>query len=316
MKWKRASGFGLLFGLAACVTPERQKTVELESDEAEISPILQQPTGRFLKRKVAIARFTNETNYGRSVFLDKSGDTIGKQASDVLSARLNASGKFILIERRDYDKLIKEAERQNLKPDLVGADFLILGSVTEFGRATTSRTGVFSKTKRQRAYAKVSLRLVDVRTGVTIHSDEGRGEAQVEAGKLFGIGTGASYDSTLSERAISSAISKVVSNIAENVLERPWQSYVLGMEDGEVIIGGGKHQGLATGDRFAIVRRGKRFKNPQTGAWVETPGKEVAEIEVVASFGETATDEGSTCKLVSGSIDPKAIGQLLVLEKK
>ena len=316
MDVKAVGGVSALVALAACVVPPERETVELAGEQADVSPVLQKPTGRFLKRRVAISRFTNETNYGKSVFLDKEGDTIGKQASDILSARLAASGKFVLVERRDYNKLVQEAQRSGTELDLVGADYLILGSVTEFGRATTSETGVFSKTKRQRAYAKVSLRLVDVRTGVTIHSDEGRGEALVEVGKLFGVGTGAGYDSTLSERAISAAISRVVSNLAENLLERPWQSRVLGMEEGNVIIGGGRNQGLAVGDQFNVLRRGKRFKNTQTGTWIETPGTKIAEIEVTSIFGKTAQDEGSMCSLLSGGIDPKEIEHLIVEERK
>lgn len=304
----------MLLLATACVAPSKQRTVELTGDRSEVSPVLRKPDGRFLKRKVAIARFTNETNFGRSVFLDQHGDTIGKQASDILSARLAASGKFLLLERTDHARLVEEAKRGGINSELVAADYLILGSVTEFGREVTGRTGVFSKTKKQRAHARVSLRLVDVRTGVTIHSDEGRGEASLEVGKTFGVGTGAGYDSTLNERAISAAISKVVSNLAENLLEKPWQSYVLGMQGDSVVIGGGRSQGLAVGDRFSVMRRGSRFKNKQTGIWIETPGSKIAEIEVTSLFGANSQTEGCLCKLVSGSIDPKEADELIVLD--
>ena len=51
-----------------------------------------------LKRKVAIARFSNETKYGQSFFLDKNNDRVGKQAVDILSSKLVETDKFILIE--------------------------------------------------------------------------------------------------------------------------------------------------------------------------------------------------------------------------
>ena len=66
----------------------------------------------------------------------------------------------------------------------------------------------------------------------------------------------------------------------ENLVERPWHSYVLSSEGGEVIIGGGKTQGIKAGDKFAIVARGKRVNNPATGGTVELPGKQIAEVEV------------------------------------
>ncbi len=160
------------------------------------------------------------------------------------------------------------------------------------------------------------MRLVDVRSGVTLYSEEGRGEAFVEVGKTIGVGTGAGYDSTLNEKAISAAISKVVGNIVENLLERPWQSYVLNAEDGNIVIGGGTTQGIAAGDKFAVMRRGKSFKNPQTGILIEMPGTKIAEIEVVSTFGNTSQNEGSICKLISGSMESEEIKNLVVQEIK
>ena len=58
----------------------------------------------FLKRKVAVARFTNETQSGTTFLVDDSGDRIGKQASDILSSRLAATGKFLMFERTDKDE--------------------------------------------------------------------------------------------------------------------------------------------------------------------------------------------------------------------
>ena len=57
-----------------------------------------------LKRKVAIARFSNETQSGITFLMDDSGDRLGKQASDILSARLSDTGKFIMFERMDKDE--------------------------------------------------------------------------------------------------------------------------------------------------------------------------------------------------------------------
>ena len=50
-----------------------------------------------LKRKVAIARFSNETEYAKGAFYDKNNDPLGKQAVDILSTKLTSSGKFILL---------------------------------------------------------------------------------------------------------------------------------------------------------------------------------------------------------------------------
>ena len=51
---------------------------------------------------MAIARFSNETSYAKGLFYDKNNDPIGKQAVDILSTKLASLGKFILLERQDY----------------------------------------------------------------------------------------------------------------------------------------------------------------------------------------------------------------------
>ena len=80
-----------------------------------------------IKRKVAIGRFSNETQYGQGLFYDKENDPMRKQAMDILSSKLAASGKFILLERDDLDILVSEAGDAM---DKVNADYIILGSIT------------------------------------------------------------------------------------------------------------------------------------------------------------------------------------------
>ena len=104
-----------------------------------------------LKRKVAIARFSNETQSGTSFLVDDSGDRLGKQASDILSSKLSATGKFMMFERTDKDNIDSEKIISGLKEDGVGVDYLIIGSVSEFGRSVGSESKVFSRSKTQTA---------------------------------------------------------------------------------------------------------------------------------------------------------------------
>ena len=102
-----------------------------------------------LKRKVAIARFSNETTYAKGAFYDKENDPLGKQTVDILSAKLAASGKFILLERSDLDAINAEQSIAGLNVQKIGADYLIIGSLTKYGRKNTGETGLVSRTKRQ-----------------------------------------------------------------------------------------------------------------------------------------------------------------------
>lgn len=124
-----------------------------------------------LKRKVAIGRFSNETQYGKGLFYNRENDPMRKQAMDILSAKLASSGKFILLERDDLDVLVQEAGAEMQK---IGADYIILGSITEFGRKIEGDNKVFSSTKTQTVEAGVSIRLVDVASGMIIYSDEAK----------------------------------------------------------------------------------------------------------------------------------------------
>ena len=267
------------------------------AEEGQIS-IQSEPSVQ-LKRKVAIARFTNETQSGTSFLIDDSGDRVGKQASDILSARLSDTGKFLMFERIDSEKTSTEKLLAGLKDEGVSVDYLILGSVSEFGRSTESESGIFSRSKKQSAYAKVNVRLVDVTTGRIIHSSEGAGTADSQTKKTLGAGTSAGYDQSLNDKALSAAISQL------SMSSKPWRSYFLSEDDGSYIIAGGATQGLSPGLLLTVYSKGKSIKNPQTGAMIELPGKNVGEITVLATMGDDEFNELSYASLTQGSLTKK-----------
>ena len=296
---------GVSLFLTGCATIQKPETHTTPSNNtADVSKTLKVnkniPTG--LKRKVAIGRFTNETRYGQSFFVDKNNDKIGKQAMDILSAKLFQSGRFIMLERADLSKIEDELKMGNHATLDNSADFLILGSVTEFGRKETSDVGMFSRVKKQEAFAKVHIRIVDVTTGLIIYSEEGKGTAFSEAGTVMGVGGKAGYNGQLNDKAIDAAISDLTSNIIENMLDKPWKGYILGYEDGNLITSGGKSQNIKIGDKFDLYKEGKEVKNPQTNMMMHLPGKKIATIEIEATLGDTPDTEVSLASIVSGNI--------------
>ena len=162
----------LAFALLAVGTAQAQrKTETVETPKAETTAI----DKKTIKRKVAIGRFSNETQYAKGIFYDRENDPMGKQALDILSAKLAASDKFILLERGDLAALLEESQNGGTSLSTIGADYLIIGSITQFGRKNTGKSGVFSTTKTQTVEAAVSIRLVDVSSGLIIYSDEAKG---------------------------------------------------------------------------------------------------------------------------------------------
>ncbi|ACJ28247.1 Curli production assembly/transport component CsgG, putative [Shewanella piezotolerans WP3] len=256
----------------------------------------------FLKRKIAIARFSNETQAANSFLVDSSNNRIGKQAADILSARLADTNKFIMFERLDTEDLNSENILKGISDSGVAVDYLIVGSVSEFGRSAESTTGIFSQSKIQKAYTKVNVRLVDVSTGRIISSVEGAGEASTETKKTLGAGTSAAFDQSLTDKALSQAISQMISNLVENMTAKPWKSYFLSNEDGTFIISGGDAQGLTEGMQLIIYQNGKQVKNPQTGGIISLPGKEIGKIQVLSTYGDDEFEQISFVDVVEGSV--------------
>lgn len=308
--------FLLFFLTQGCATVDKKHVQVIPGQPPAISQVLKQnPAERVLKRKVAIARFSNETKYGQGFFHDENQDRVGKQAMDILSSKLASTGKFILLERADLEKINKELAMGDLSQLNVTADYLVLGSVSEFGRKTTGEVGVFSRTKKQVAHAKVNIRLVDVHSGQIIYSEEGEGDSFSEAGTVMGIGGRAGYDSSLNDRALSAAISKLVNNVIENLLDKPWRGYILSYDNGAYIISGGKTQGIKRGDVFTVFRRGKRMKNPQTNMMIELPGTLLGRLTVNQLAGNDPNNEVSICSKTSGSVPVGDFANLYIQER-
>lgn len=272
--------------LSGCATSTNQRTNPGAQQGPQVSPSLtQEETYTGLKRRVAIARFTDETRRGSSFFVDSNYDRIGKQASDILSARLSDSGRFLMFERTDLNQVIAEQNYANLEPNRVGADFLIIGSVSEFGHSNVSETGIFTRNRIQEATATVNVRLVDTTSGQIVFSQEASGQARAEASTTFGVGERAAFDTALADRAVSAAISQLVSNLMENLMDKPWQAYVVGRQDGMLLMTGGREQGLRQGDQLVLYRRGGTVRNPQTGLDIELPAERLGQVEVVNFIG-------------------------------
>lgn len=265
-----------------------------------------------LKRKVAIGRFTNETQYAKGVFYDRENDPIRKQALDILSAKLATSGKFILLERDGLEELVAESGSEMQK---IGADYIILGSITKFGRKVEGDQGVFTESKTQTVEAGVSIRLVDVSTGLIIYSDEASGFAETTSKQTLGIGGTAGFDATLSDKAISAALSQLVENIINKCMDKPWKGYILDIEDGTYIISGGKSQGIVEGSTFALYKKGKVVTNPQTGIKVELPGTKLGSVTVVSNMGDTPETEISFCTYEGEEINANELSNYYLLEK-
>ena len=284
--------------------------------KVELQVVESNSAEKTLKRKVAIVRFSNETQYGKGIFYDKENDPMAKQALDNLSNKLASTGKFLLLERSDLDKIMEEGNLSGISYNKIGADYVIVGSITEFGRKNIGDANLISRSKVQIAEAAVSIRLIDVASGLIIYSEEAKGEAELKTKSTLGVGGSADYDATLSDKAISAAISQLVENVINNLMDRSWRAYFLAVDGTDIFISGGKSQGLSIGDVFAVKEKGKSVKNPQTGIQMELPGKEVGQIKIAFVGGETPETEFSLVEFIKGEINQDNLLNYYIEETK
>ncbi|MEO8118455.1 MAG: CsgG/HfaB family protein [Rhodoferax sp.] len=273
------------------------------------------PAKPTLKRKIALGRITNETSYGRSLLRDSAGDPLGKQVTDLLSKSLTESGAYLVFERPDIARLKDESALTGVKLNVIGVDALIVGSLTEFGRKTVGQSGFVSSSKKQVAFAKVDLRVVDVTTGQVFFATSGAGESSTESASTFGFGSQAAYDGTLNDSAIRQAVSEAVNRLSNEMAGRPWQTFFLSADQGRYFVAGGKAQGLRPGMLFSVQTLGEKIKSPQTGFEITLPGHEIAQLRIDANFGDSEATEGSMGTIVGGSVQGFKVDQLVVRMK-
>ena len=302
--------------VSACATveapPERVASPAVTESTQAAALVAVKPT---LKRRIAVARFSNSTRYGKGLLYDGENDPLADQARDMLVKRLVETGQFLVFERDNLEELSLERSLLGTEgtTDLVGVDAVVIGSVTEFGRKTEGQVGFLSSTKKQTVEAAVEARLVDPRTALAFFSASGKGETSTESGEVAGFGSRAAYDASLNDAAIAAAISDLTSEIIGKLTDRPWSTDVLRVEEGRVFISGGSRQGLKVGDRFVIETVGETITSGQSGLPITLPGNKLAEVEITSFFGDSEYSEGSIATIVSGVLG--ADGEKLVVRE-
>lgn len=302
--------------LAGCAGFQKEQSTTVAASGVET---LEEPSSEefSLKKKIAVGRFTNDTRMASSFLTEGSdaGEKLSRAAADILSSKLSKTNRFLLIERQDSLVINNEQRVSNIQSYRIPADYMILGSISEFGRNTSGNVGLVDRTKKQTAYAKVTLRIVDTRTGMVIFGEEGSGEAYSEVGTVLGMGSQAGYDDTLTDKAIDAAISAVIQNLINKLSHDPWISYILSVENDVLFISGGALQGIKVNDEFNVFQRGKSVLNPQTNVPIELPGTQVARIRITDVIPGSELTELSVARIIDGAIPGEDLGNYYISDK-
>ncbi|MBB6520362.1 CsgG/HfaB family protein [Pseudoteredinibacter isoporae] len=171
------------------------------------------------KQKIIVGKFSNRSDYLRGAFAGNV-DKLGNQAKLIAKSHLQQSGRFTLFDRESSETLTQEAKLSGTSQKLVGAEYAVVGGVTEFGRKVTGDRqlfGILGSGKSQVAYAKVTMNVIRVETAEVVHSVQGAGEYQLSNREIIGFGGKAAYDSTLNGKVLNLAITEAVNVLVSDL---------------------------------------------------------------------------------------------------
>ena len=178
-----------------------------------------------VRSPIAVGKFDNRSSFMRGVFSDGI-DRLGSQAKTILITHLQQSNRFNVLDRDNMAEIKEEAAIKKQSQALKGADFVVTGDVTEFGRKEIGDHqlfGILGRGKTQIAYAKVNLNIVNTHTSEVVYSAQGAGEYSLSNREVIGFGGTASYDSTLNGKVLDLAIRDAVNHLVVGVDSGAWQ---------------------------------------------------------------------------------------------
>lgn len=205
--------------VVGCAT-ESHQAVKVEQSAAANSASSYQ--GR--KHLVMVGKFDNRSGFMRGVFSD-GPDRLSSQAKTVLIAHLQQSGRFSVLDRDNMEEIAGEAKLSGKKQNIKGAEFTITGDIAEFGRKETGDRqlfGIAGSGKKQAAYSKITLNVVDVATSEVVFSASGSGEYALSNREVLGFGGTAAYDSTLNGKVLDLAMREAVDRLVEGLEQNKW----------------------------------------------------------------------------------------------
>ena len=205
--------------LTACAT-ESQRVIETPRPAVASAKY----TGP--KSTIAIGKFANSSPFMRGIFTDGQ-NRLGNQAKTILKTHLSRSNRFFVMDRSNTAQLANESKLAGRASAIEGAQLIITGDVTEFGRKATGDKqlfGLIGRGKKQIAYSKVSLNVVDVQTSRIVYSAQGAGEYELSNREILGTGGTASYDATLNGKVLDLSIRQAVSNLVAGLESGDWQA--------------------------------------------------------------------------------------------
>lgn len=199
--------------ITGCATTETHRAVQPQTVESYRTSY----TGE--RTTLMVGNFNNSSNYMQGLF-SSGTDQLGNQAKTIVKTHLQQTNRFNVVDRENLSAIQQEAQYRGVQQQISGARYAVTGSVTEFGRRETGDRqlfGILGSGKKQIAYAKVMLNVVDVVTSEVTYSTQGAGEYELNNREVLGFGGTAGYDATLNGKVLNFAITEAVNNMVRDL---------------------------------------------------------------------------------------------------
>jgi len=274
-------------GCATTVSQQMQKETVIQTTQV---PVYTGP-----KKRIAVMDFEDKVprtqeRIGLLQILFGTGrgeeGNIGTGMSEMLTTALVQTGRFIVVERQNLQDVLKEQQmgasgliREQTAAkigELIGAQVLIRGAVTEFQERTGGGMGGFDVgpfamgVKTSFARVAIDIKLVDATTGIVIDAknidreitESGLALAANVRGIKFG---GGGFQKTPIGKAVRECIQEAVNYIVSRTEKIPWQARIALVKEGKIYINVGAGSGINAGDELVVYRPGEEIIDPETG---------------------------------------------------
>lgn len=212
-----AAALVCVIGLMGCAT-ESSRLLAVEKVQGAAAPYAGPQIA------VSVGKFDNRSSFMRGVFSD-GVDRLGSQAKTTLIAHLQQSQRFSVLDRENMAETRQEAQLRGQAQSLKGAEFVVTGDISEFGRKDVGDQqlfGLLGRGKTQVAYAKITLNVVNSLTGEVVYSARGAGEFELSNREVLGFGGTAGYDATLNGKVLDLATREAVNSLVTAADSGQW----------------------------------------------------------------------------------------------
>ena len=313
----------------------------------DLSTIQCQATPQAKKRVVAVEEFEYGTVRTAVQAVFGTDVNIGKGILAMFTKRLAEEGKFRVVERANIKKVLGEQDfgasnrvkqgTQSKIGKILGADAILMGTITVFGRDDKSKGldtsgvsnrlgGVLGRVKvssrEDKAVVVISYRLVDAETSEVIDTGEARGESKRKSSGFsvagIGNGTGAgvgndmtssNFAQTIIGEATTESVDKMAAILNNNsgkiqMKASDVETRVADLAGKQLILAAGATDGMQKCDRFEVHKIVREVKDPVTKETIDVVTEKVGDALV------TEVRERVSLAYFNGVADPQ-IGYLV-----